>query len=314
MACFHCDAKRPPDEFTENLLQRKQSGPRMRSDRAARVQDVSNAWNFDFDDNESDGADVAAFEFADSKKESNGFDPDDPPHGRASGRFDDDTRNSSRTSRTRERGRHFSDGNERRPALHSDRAGFDDFDDEEDDVDSYELDGSNNGQARDVSTRSFSEVDNTSDSEDFDDPDRRTNFTRHAKDYASGSEDDELADHPQLKSSHVAQSWRKSGRKGGRSLDSDDDLDLGSDYYEDTDDGEGFGSKQRKNRQQSSARKSISRGRRGFDSESDGDDNDSSSSIDRMRGSNDRRNNRRNSFGEGSRRDGRGGRIVNHDG
>ena len=294
MACFHCDAKRPPDEFTDNQFQAKQPGPRMGLDRAARVQDVSNAWNFDFDDNEADGADVAAFEFADSKKAGNASDLDDLPHGRTSESFEDDMGNISKIPRARERDRHFSDGNDRNSRLHSDRAGFDDFDDEEDDdnVDSYELDGSNNSQTREVSVRSFSEVENTSDSEDFDDFDRHANSNQGAKDYISGSEDDDdISDRPQLKSSHVAESWPKSGRRGGKSLVSDDDFELGSDYDDDMD--EGFGSRQRKNRQQSSARKGVSRRGRDsdsdddgllLDSDSDGDDGNLYSGRNKMRG------------------------------
>ncbi|ONK61543.1 uncharacterized protein A4U43_C08F31050 [Asparagus officinalis] len=267
MACFHCDAKRPPDEFTENHFQPKQHGLRMQVDRASRAQEVSNAWNFDFDDNESDGADVAAFEFADSNKVGRGSDLDE--------RFEDDMRTSKKLPRNQGRGRYFSDDNERKSTLPSDRMGFDDFDDEEEDgVDSYELDGSNS-QARDVSMRNFSEVEDASDSEDFDDLDHRTNFVQGAKGYTSGSEDDDLADHPQLKSSHVAESWRKSKRRGGRAL--------GSDYDDDDDDvmDEDFGSKKRENNRHSSSRNGIGRhggdsdSDDGVDSDSDGDDGNS---------------------------------------
>ncbi|KAI9185996.1 hypothetical protein LWI28_012856 [Acer negundo] len=66
MACFHCDCKRPPDEFLENKMEERRQGPNMRTEKIAKRPEVSNAWNFDFDDDESDGADVAAFEYADS--------------------------------------------------------------------------------------------------------------------------------------------------------------------------------------------------------------------------------------------------------
>ncbi|CAN6724641.1 unnamed protein product [Malus baccata var. baccata] len=66
MACFHCDCKRPLDEYLENKVQEVRRGPRTRMGKTAVLHGDANAWNFNFDDNESDGADVAAFEYADS--------------------------------------------------------------------------------------------------------------------------------------------------------------------------------------------------------------------------------------------------------
>ncbi|KAK9161493.1 hypothetical protein Syun_007834 [Stephania yunnanensis] len=68
MACFHCDHQRPPGEFVENHPQPRTRAPKTRLEKVADMSGVSNAWNFDFDDNESDGADVAAFEYADPPK------------------------------------------------------------------------------------------------------------------------------------------------------------------------------------------------------------------------------------------------------
>ncbi|KAL5776155.1 hypothetical protein ACOSP7_009081 [Xanthoceras sorbifolium] len=66
-ACFHCDCKRPPDDFMDNKMEERRQGLNMRMEKIAKRPEVSNAWNFDFDDDdESDGAGVAAFEYADS--------------------------------------------------------------------------------------------------------------------------------------------------------------------------------------------------------------------------------------------------------
>ncbi|KAL5853790.1 hypothetical protein ACOSQ3_008908 [Xanthoceras sorbifolium] len=66
MACFHCDCKSPQDDFMDNKMEEGRQGPNMRMEKIAKRPEVSNAWNLDFDDDESDGADVAAFEYADS--------------------------------------------------------------------------------------------------------------------------------------------------------------------------------------------------------------------------------------------------------
>ncbi|KAJ0013378.1 hypothetical protein Pint_19853 [Pistacia integerrima] len=123
MACFHCDCKRPPDEFIENKILEKRRDPEMRSEKIARRPEVSNAWNFDFDDDESDGADVAAFEYADSPRRG-----EDSPLGSLAheGNFrghEDDFDRGGRFPRTNER--EFADVDSNRP-----RMGFDDFDDD----------------------------------------------------------------------------------------------------------------------------------------------------------------------------------------
>ncbi|KAL9393146.1 hypothetical protein Peur_012431 [Populus x canadensis] len=76
MACFHCDCKRPPDAVMENKMEERQHGSRTRSEKIVSHPEVSSACNFDFDDNESDGADVAAFETSPSVK------PSKPKHHR----------------------------------------------------------------------------------------------------------------------------------------------------------------------------------------------------------------------------------------
>ncbi|XP_010931605.1 uncharacterized protein [Elaeis guineensis] len=251
MACFRCEHKRPPDEYMEGQMRAKQSGPRTRLDRAARMPDIPNAWNFDFDDNESDGADVAAFEFADSPRLGEDSYLGSLPQGRIAGGFEDEANDTSKIRRTQQRGKYFSEPDGRKPSLHSPRMGFDDFDDEEDDnLDSYELDVSRDGRASDVSRKNFSELEKTSDSEDIDELDHYTNTKRGANNYLSGSEDDAIVHHPYWKSSRAADPRQKAGGRGSHrqlrgmsfglndaeelSLDSDDDMD------------EGFKSKQRK--------------------------------------------------------------------
>ena len=117
MACFRCDHRRPPEELTEPEAHFQQ--PDFRAARPDKFSGLSSqAWNFDFDDNESDGADVAAFEFADPPRRDGiplngkGVEFSPPDNSRNAGRF------SSDVSRT----------------------GFDDFHDEDDDVDSFEID------------------------------------------------------------------------------------------------------------------------------------------------------------------------------
>lgn len=285
MACFRCEHKRPPDEYMENQMHAKQSGPRTRLNRAARMPDIPNAWNFDFDDNESDGADVAAFEFADSPRMGEDSSLGSLPQGQIAGGFEDEANDTSKIRRTRQRGKYFSEPDGRKPSLHSPRMGLDDFDDEEDDnLDSYELDLSRDSQASDVSRKNFSELEQTSDSEDFDEHDHYTNTKRGANDYLSGSEDDGIVDHPYWKSSPAADSRQKAGGRGNHrqlkamsfglndaeelSLDSDDDMD------------EGFKYKQRKSHRGKLGRKGSRIGRISdsddrfvLGSESDDDDN-----------------------------------------
>jgi len=160
MACFHCECKRPSDEFMENKMQEKQRGPSTRLERTAHRQEVSNAWNFDFDDNESDGADVAAFEYADSSVVAEDSPLDNQAHG---GNFRGPEGNFSKASRVpRVHEKEYSDGDTNRPGM-----GFDDFEDEEDNIDSYELEIPHNNSARKASSNEFSEAEGYSGSEDF---------------------------------------------------------------------------------------------------------------------------------------------------
>jgi hypothetical protein len=241
MSCFHCEHDRPPDEYTNNQTEAYQSAPRKRSDRPARKPEVSSAWNFDFEDNESDGADVAAFEFADSSKgrESSSVDTSyrDNANGFEAEKFGmDETRSKGRERKFTER-----------DSLNSSRVGFDDFDDEEDDIDSYELDLSKGGQTGGLSRVSYSDLDDASDSEDYGESSHSRNSNYGEKDDLTGSaDDDEFVGQPSLKSSHIADSWQKtrgwSGSNNRRSAsfgsesndgaisDSDEDIDNGFRY------------------------------------------------------------------------------------
>ncbi|KAM3224157.1 hypothetical protein ACQJBY_057516 [Aegilops geniculata] len=247
MSCFHCEHNRPPDEYTNSQMEEYQSAPRKRLERPARKPDVSNAWNFDFDDNESDGADVAAFEFADSSKirESSSVDNS----------YRDNTKGSEAEKffgmdepRSEGRERKFSG----RDNLNSSRVGFDDFDDEEDDIDSYELDLSKGGQTGGVSRVSYSDLENaSSDSEDLNEFAHSRNSNYGAKDEATGSaDDDEFDDQPSLRSSHIADSWQKtrgwssSNNRRSASFGSESNDGVISDFDEDVDNG--FRSKQRR--------------------------------------------------------------------
>ena len=135
MSCFHCEHDRPADEYSNSQMEAKQSALQKRLERPPRKPDVSSAWNFDFDDNESDGADVAAFEFADSSKARESSSADSMSYRGASKGSEDEEFRMAETMTTG-RGNKFSE----RDSLPSSRNGFDDFDDEEDDIDSYELD------------------------------------------------------------------------------------------------------------------------------------------------------------------------------
>ncbi|WOL15840.1 hypothetical protein Cni_G24621 [Canna indica] len=229
IACFHCDHKRPPDAHTEDQIHAKQSGPRARSDRTTRVHDVSSDWNFNFDDNESDGADVAAFEFADSNKRDQGS-LDNRSHRETGMKFEGDTLHNGRVAKSPEQGRYFEEAVERKSTLHSHRSGFDDFDDEDDDVDSYELDST---QANKVSRMNFSELEKTSESEGSEEFDHNSN--QSAKDYMSNSEDDGRANHPYWHRSRAVDSRQEARGRGAprdMSFGSDDDSELNSDSDE----------------------------------------------------------------------------------
>lgn len=317
MACFHCECKRPPDELMEDRMQERQHGPRTRLEKIANRQEVSNAWNFDFDDNESDGADVAAFEYADSPRMAESS-PLDSHAQRGNFRGPEGDFNMSSSVPT-VHDKEYSDGD-----THGARMGFDDFDDEEDDIDSYELDTHNNS-ARKASSNEFSEVDGYFGSEDFEGIDNgmaarhRTSSPSYSKSSKpkrrkaafSGSEgdgldldsDEDLSVHPNWKSSHVANSRQRSrGRgKAGPSKDlsfgSDEELGLYSDVDDDLD--KNFNSRKNKGNKFSSGRRDFQR--KGSYAREDGlfsgselDDDNVRSSRNRFRGNNvesDRRQN-----------------------
>ncbi|KAG6505227.1 uncharacterized protein LOC121985921 [Zingiber officinale] len=240
MACFHCDHQRPPDEYTESQVHTRDTrdySPNTRLERTTRLQNVSSAWNFDFDDNESDGADVAAFEFADPHKNDQGSLGNQSYRG-TDLEYKDDMVHNDRVSRTAERDHHFKEDNKRKSALDSRRTGFDDFDEEEDDdVDSYELDRT---QASEVSRMNFSELEKASDSEGSEAFDHYINSKNHAsKDTMSDSEDEGTAEHPYWRPGHDADSDQMAGGRGHlrrreMPFGSDDDFKSDSDEMDDS--------------------------------------------------------------------------------
>ena len=125
VACLRCDCKRPPDALMENVMEERQHGSRTRSEKIASRPEVSNAWNFDFDDNESDGADVAAFENADSASMVEDLPMESQAKEGNFGRSADALNGTRIISRVHER--EYSD-----PRLEGFGRGFDDFDDEDD--------------------------------------------------------------------------------------------------------------------------------------------------------------------------------------
>lgn len=270
MACFHCDCKRPPDEYLENKVQETQRGPRTRMEKTAVLHGDSNAWNFDFDDNESDGADVAAFEYADSSVIGEG----------SLGNQNFGRPKDSRVPRVHNE--EYSDGDTVRPGR-----GFDDFNDEDDDIDNYELDtNKNSAQSGSID---FSEFEG-SESEDIEGSDnslhgRRRTKSSYNKPHKSTRQqaafsvsddgelvsDEELSAHPNWKSSHVADSRSRgrgrntTGPSRGLSFGSDDELGLSSDV----DDGDQtFGSRQGKLNKLGSGRRDFQR-KGNFDVEDD---------------------------------------------
>ncbi|KAF9605357.1 hypothetical protein IFM89_016492 [Coptis chinensis] len=232
MACFHCDHKRPPDAFMESQMQERHVGPRTRSERVTDVPEGSNAWNFDFDDNESDGADVAAFEYADSPRTAEDSPIENNTEFGNSRGFEDDSE-TRRTLRSNGKGR-YSDLDQKKSGT-----GFDDFDDEEDDdIDSYELETPNNNSMHKAS-KDFSEVEGYSESDDSDEsgnfshaqgrtyssscnktsrPVQRKEFSGSEDDLNDLDSDEEPSVHSGWKSSHVGDS-----RNGIRGRESDDD-------------------------------------------------------------------------------------------
>ncbi|CAL5089952.1 unnamed protein product [Urochloa decumbens] len=239
MSCFHCEHDRPADEYAKSQMEAKQSALQRRLERPSRKSDVSSAWNFDFEDNESDGADVAAFEFADSSKARESSSVENMSYrGSARGSEDEEFRMAETMGKGRDN--KFSE----RDSLRSSRVGFDDFDDEEDDIDSYELDLSKGSQTGGVKRMSYSDLENASDSEGFGEFDNSTKSRYAAKDDTTVSADeDEFEDHPSLRSSHLADSWHKtrgqsdsSNRYRRASLGSESE-GINSDLDEDTDRG-----------------------------------------------------------------------------
>jgi hypothetical protein len=198
MSCYECEHKRPPDEYTSNQMDFQEQGPTRtwpETGLRSHVPEVSDAWNFDFDDNESDGADVAAFEFADSSK-----------GGLEKGNF------------TGSLGR--SELHERKPVTYSSRTGFNDFDDEEDDddLDSYEIDSSSRaGKESGVARRNFSELEE-SDLDDYGDFDgSKKNLEGRSHDCLTASDDEEEL----INQAHVKD------RRDEHKFDSDSDYDDG---------------------------------------------------------------------------------------
>ncbi|XP_050223350.1 DNA polymerase zeta catalytic subunit [Mercurialis annua] len=255
MACFHCDCKRPPDEFIENKMEEREHIRNPRMERTTSRSEVSNAWNFDFDDNESDGADVAAFEYADPAA----AEENSRLHAQArGGNFrepDDDLNNARRISRLPER--EYSEPSHNRSGL-----GFDDFDDE-DDVDSYELDTGNDSPAWNGSGNNFSgqggsdfEDENFHNSRDrgrnnppsHGKPSRpmRNKATFSGSDYDGSDIDSEekLSVYPKWKSSHVADAGPRRSNRGTDSRGPSKRLSFGSDEENelDSDADEDFGS------------------------------------------------------------------------
>ncbi|KAG6487650.1 hypothetical protein ZIOFF_056241 [Zingiber officinale] len=206
MTCFHCEHNRPPHEYTESQVHTRETrgyGPRTRKDSAS---------NLDFDDNESDGADVAEFELPNPCENDQGS-LDNQPYRRTDVESKDDMVHNGRVSRTIERDHYFKEDNQRISTLRSHGTGFDDFDDEEDDdVDSFELEKT---QASEVSWVDFSELENTSEGpEKFDQYINSKN--QAAKDTISDTEDEDIAEHSYRRSSYFTDSGRLGGGRGHR--------------------------------------------------------------------------------------------------
>ncbi|XP_021742506.1 uncharacterized protein DDB_G0283697-like [Chenopodium quinoa] len=238
MTCFNCEHKRPPDEYMENQMQSRPQRPVTRMERAPDREQLSNAWNFDFDDDESDGADVAAFEYADARAMNEDHHLDNPPENGNFNRPQDNQYGFSRTPR-------FQEKEPPMPVQAKHSTGFDDFDDEDDDIDSYEVDNQNRNQNQEASPLRFSDVENEgySDAEEDDIPGfSRPRSSPYSKSFnqqgsVSDSGDDDidfdsekdLPVHPKWKSSHVADSGRrnKASRNSSKrmSFDSDEDDD-----------------------------------------------------------------------------------------
>ncbi|KAL8028902.1 hypothetical protein ABFX02_14G192900 [Erythranthe guttata] len=203
----------------------------LQCDAKHKLSERTGAWNFDFDDNESDGADVAQFEFADSQHKFDGRENNS--------RYEDGFERGSNSNRTSK----YSDSGPTRPSV----VGFNDFDeeDDDDDVDNYEVVAHN--EAPNTPRVDFSELEADSESEDFDttkdssrnnprannnDNFKNNKATTRSKNRKAFSDsdvdfdtDDDLPVHPKWKSSHVANEKQHSRNRGARDFGSDDDSD-----------------------------------------------------------------------------------------
>ncbi|XP_031485134.1 uncharacterized protein LOC116254137 [Nymphaea colorata] len=323
MACFHCDHKRPPDEFLENQLQqRPPTSPRTRLERVANIQNVTNAWNFDFDDNESDGADVAAFEYADSPR----IDEESSFSGRASSepisRFEDEPFEATQMQRSYQRGK-SKEGVGREISSFGARTGFDDFDEEEDDIDSYELDISTGDSKSEVSSSGISQVVASSDSDDFSEADslsggnqgthsgslERASHWMRKSTYNSSqyveepNSDDEFSDDSDWNSGASTHSRKGAGGRSHRgsfrqtSSHSENELVFDSDTDDEV--GHAVRHKQRKVAASSLGRKNLRKGRSFSDTDDElsfGSDSDDQGAVRSQRGS------KRNRFDHGTDR------------
>ncbi|KAG9443725.1 hypothetical protein H6P81_015065 [Aristolochia fimbriata] len=244
VVCFHCEHKSPPDDYTENRsLEKPNVYTRTRTGDASRIPGIVDSYNFDFDDDESDGAEVAAFEFADSPKMANEPLLDDRA---GSGGFEGQSFEAERMPRQTfsERARYAEQG---QMSESSTRVGFDDFDEEEeDDVNSYEIDTSNSTYSEPkTSLRTLSDYEEPSGSEDSDDSSMKIHSRPMRKRALPASDDDdlvfgsdeELPNRTSRRSTNLASSRGKSNIRGrgpySRSFVSDDELGLNSDYDDD---------------------------------------------------------------------------------
>lgn len=259
IVCFHCEHKRPPDEFMDSQVQERQRSPR-KLEKVPDRREFSNAWNFDFDDNESDGADVSAFEYADSQRMGEDF-----PLNK--GRVHED----GYSKGTRQAGlyeKENSDADAMKPGF-----GFNDFDDEDDDLNSYELDTVSAGQK--LHRVNFSELEDESICEDDTTDQQVSNFRTKNKPLSKSSRrpvpfsgadneidfgsDDDLPVHPNWKSSHITQFNQRSERRVAMSFGSDDEL---------SSDPEGIEQRMKKGKRWSSSRNSTRGENSDFEDES----------------------------------------------
>ncbi|KAL9253427.1 Zinc finger protein VAR3, chloroplastic-like protein [Drosera capensis] len=225
MSCFHCEHKRPPDEYTVSQTQPRQESPNMRPGPGSltRRPDVSDAWNFDFDDDESDGADVAAFEHADS----HGRIPGNHAEAQNARGLEEDLYSTSRMPPGQSWDKGFSSNGQRNHGT-----GFDDFDDEDDDdIGSYEIDNQNRNERQDSSSIRFSDVERDSDSDgEIDVPTHGARASRRgvpsrSEDDLGNDSDDDLLIQPHSKSSRFTDSWQRDrgSCRPSRGVCSDDD-------------------------------------------------------------------------------------------